>query len=127
MNQIDDVCRDVEKTITQTIQNTLNQLERDCDHIGALVDRAVEDDNSARAHNLRARGKGLGMLFLGLVLPAAVVLNFLASSLSDKMLREYLGTDGTDALKMYLVSLDGQGLRPACPLQKKILNTCLFS
>ncbi len=45
MNQIDDVCRDVEKTITQTIQTTLNQLEKDCDHIGELVDRAVDQDN----------------------------------------------------------------------------------
>lgn len=45
VNQIDDVCRDVEKTITQTIQTTLNQLEKDCDHIGELVDRAVDQDN----------------------------------------------------------------------------------
>merc|ERR1712110_48805 len=40
VNQIDDVCRDIEKTINQTIQNTLNQLERDCNEIGAKVDRA---------------------------------------------------------------------------------------
>ncbi len=49
VNQIEDVCRDVEKTINQTIQNTLNQLEKDCDHIGALVDEAVDKDNKARS------------------------------------------------------------------------------
>ena len=48
MNQIEDVCRDVEKTINQTIQTTLNQLEKDCDHIGALVDEAIETDNASK-------------------------------------------------------------------------------
>ena len=42
------MCRDVEKTINQTIQTTLNQLEKDCDHIGALVDEAIETDNASK-------------------------------------------------------------------------------
>jgi hypothetical protein len=42
------VCRDIEKTINQTIQNTLNHLERDCDEIGSKVDKAIEEDNNAR-------------------------------------------------------------------------------
>ena len=33
--------QDVEKTINQTIQNTLNTLEKDCEKIGALVDEAI--------------------------------------------------------------------------------------
>ena len=84
MNQIDDVCRDVEKTINQTIQNTLNQLERDCDDIGALVDSAIDGDNAARAYNMRASGKGLLLLFLGCTLPIALAINFLSSSFSDQ-------------------------------------------
>ena len=48
VNQIDEVCRDIEKTINQTIQNTLNHLERDCDEIGSKVDKAIEEDNNAR-------------------------------------------------------------------------------
>ena len=59
MNQIEDVCKDIEKTINQTIQNTLNHLERDCDEIGQQVDLAIATDNQARSHNLRAGGKGL--------------------------------------------------------------------
>merc|ERR1712109_46369 len=66
VNQIDDVCRDVEKTINQTIQNTLNQLERDCDNIGTKVDEAIAEDNSARSHNLWAWSRGLFYLLLGL-------------------------------------------------------------
>ncbi|XP_067864721.1 uncharacterized protein [Heterodontus francisci] len=33
VNQIQDVCTTIEKTINRTIQNTLNQLEKDCDLI----------------------------------------------------------------------------------------------
>ena len=58
VNQIEEVCKDIEKTIEQTIQNTLNHLEKDCDEIGQKVDEAIATDNSARSHNLRARGKG---------------------------------------------------------------------
>ena len=55
MNQIEDVCKDIEKTIGQTIQNTLNQLERDCDNISSLVDTAIATDNKARSHNFKAK------------------------------------------------------------------------
>ena len=104
MNQIEDVCKDIEKTINQTIQTTLNQLEKDCDEIGALVDQAVAEDNAARAYNLRASGKGFMLLFLGITLPIAMAINFFASSLSDKFLKDTLGKDGMESLKLYLVS-----------------------
>jgi len=46
VNQIEEVCKDVEKTINQTIQNTLNSLEKDCDAIETLVDEAINKDNA---------------------------------------------------------------------------------
>lgn len=58
VNQIDEVCKDIEKTINQTIQNTLNALEKDCERIASLIDKQIEDDNFAKAYNLRASGKG---------------------------------------------------------------------
>ena len=36
-NHIEEVGNEIEKTINQTVQNTLNSLERDCDHIAELV------------------------------------------------------------------------------------------
>ncbi|KAJ8414182.1 hypothetical protein AAFF_G00050520 [Aldrovandia affinis] len=33
VNQIDEVCKTIEKTINQTVQNTLNSLEKDCEAI----------------------------------------------------------------------------------------------
>lgn len=59
MNQIEEVCKDIEKTINQTIQNTLNQLERDCEQISSLVDKAIKIDDDARRHNFRAKVKFL--------------------------------------------------------------------
>merc|ERR1719412_2668481 len=73
VNQIDEVCKDIEKTINQTIQNTLNSLERDCDHIGTLVDEAITQDNQARAANLRAWLKGGCLYLLAMVLPLAIL------------------------------------------------------
>ena len=43
-NQIEEVCKDIEKTINQTIQNTLNALEKDCDSITSLIDKTIEQD-----------------------------------------------------------------------------------
>jgi len=47
MNQIDDVCKDVEKTINLTVQNTLNTLERDCEKIAELIDEKLAVDRFA--------------------------------------------------------------------------------
>jgi len=44
VNQIEEVCKEVEKTINGTIQTTLNSLERDCDLIAATVVRNIEED-----------------------------------------------------------------------------------
>lgn len=40
-NQIEDVCKTVEKTIGQTIQNTLDSLENDCQKIAEAVDEKL--------------------------------------------------------------------------------------
>merc|ERR1712113_1029746 len=69
VNQIEEVCKDIEKTINQTIQNTLNSLEKDCDTIGDLVDQAITKDNKARSHNMFAWAKGLSLFFTGILLP----------------------------------------------------------
>ena len=43
-NQIEDVCKDIEKTINQTIQNTLNKLEEDCEKIATIIDDTMQED-----------------------------------------------------------------------------------
>ena len=44
VNQIEEVCKDVEKTINQTIQTTLNKLEEDCEKIAELVEEKLQID-----------------------------------------------------------------------------------
>jgi hypothetical protein len=38
------VCKEIEKTINQTIQNTLNTLEKDCQNISTLIDKKLKED-----------------------------------------------------------------------------------
>jgi len=47
MNQIDEVCKDIEKTINLTVQNTLNTLERDCDSVAEMIDSKLATDRFA--------------------------------------------------------------------------------
>jgi hypothetical protein len=44
VNQIEDVCKIVEKTIKQTIQNTLNSLEKDSDVIITKINSILKKD-----------------------------------------------------------------------------------
>ena len=105
VNQIEDVCKDIEKTINQTIQNTLNTLEKDCEKIAQLVDKQIEDDNAAKAYNLRASGKGVLFSMLGLTIPVMLIVNFLASNASRELLLSSLGQSGVDLLHLYLSPL----------------------
>jgi len=104
VNQIEEVCKDIEKTINQTIQNTLNALEKDCERIATLIDQQIQDDNSAKAYNLRASGKGLVFSFLGFLIPLLLTVNFLVSNTSKDFLSSVIGVEGTDLLHRYLVS-----------------------
>ncbi|KAI8489006.1 hypothetical protein Bbelb_332300 [Branchiostoma belcheri] len=107
VNQIEEICKQVEKTINQTVQNTLNTLERDCEQIADIIDRRLEDDRSASSYNLRARGKGALFGFLGFILPLVLLVNFLASSVSTELLKSLLGKAGAEALQVYMAPVAG--------------------
>jgi len=101
VNQIDEVCKDIEKTIQQTIQNTLNSLERDCDHIGTLVDEAIAKDNKARASNFKAYVRG-GFLYLAfLSLPLALLLTLVLGLAGEKLVRDMVGKQGAELITLY--------------------------
>jgi len=65
VNQIEGVCQDVERTINQTVQNTLNILERDCETVTVLIEKSLEQDSEDRGFNFRKwrRGKNNLVLF----------------------------------------------------------------
>lgn len=113
VNQIEEVCKDIEKTINQTIQNTLNTLEKDCLRIAELVDEKLENDSLAASRNLRARCKSSLFCSLGLLLPVILAINFLATSASRDIVQSMLGRPGAESLYLYLGPL--QSLWKAIP------------
>ncbi|KAG5263220.1 hypothetical protein AALO_G00283910 [Alosa alosa] len=79
VNQIEEVCRTVERTINQTVQNTLNSLEKDCELITEAITDTLNNDRQCSVENRRARW-----------------------SLSKEVLDIALGPDGTRALAHHL-------------------------
>jgi len=102
VNQIEEVCKDIEKTINQTIQNTLNSLEKDCDRIGELVDEAIARDNRARSANLTAYLRGGILYLITFSIPVLLLIHLAAGFVTNRFLEDTLGKDGTEALKLYL-------------------------
>jgi hypothetical protein len=64
VNQIEGVCQDIERTINQTVQNTLNILERDCETLTALIEKRLEQDSEDRGFNFRKWRRGQNNLVL---------------------------------------------------------------
>lgn len=101
VNQIEEVCKDIEKTINQTIQNTLNSLEKDCDRIGVLVDEAIAQDNLARNGNIKAYMKGGLLYLLTITLPLALLLTMLLSLVDRGRVADLVGDQTADLLTLY--------------------------
>jgi len=100
-NQIEEVCKEVERTINQTIQNTLNSLERDCDNISQLVDEKLTADSLQGSKNLRARARGMCYGMLGMLLPLVLLVTFLIHS-SHAVMQAALGDKLMVTLDVYL-------------------------
>merc|ERR1712048_935938 len=83
-------------TINQTIQNTLNSLEKDCDSIEHLVDEAINKDNATRSANIKAWLKGGCLYLLALSLPLAMM---------EGLLTDLMGKELTDLMKWYTLPI----------------------
>ena len=99
-NQIEEVCKDIEKTINQTIQNTLNSLEKDCDQIANIVEDKLQKDIVVASNNLRAKFRGAAFGFIGMLLPLLLLATYLVSTKSSMV--KVLGEDMLATLSLYL-------------------------
>ncbi|VDI42865.1 Hypothetical predicted protein [Mytilus galloprovincialis] len=99
-NQIEEVCKDIEKTINQTIQTTLNSLEKDCDQIAELVEDKLEKDSVTASVNLRAKFRGALFGFIGMLLPLILLATYLVSTKSEVV--KVLGEDILATMSLYL-------------------------
>uniref|UniRef100_A0AAQ5ZP90 Dynamin N-terminal domain-containing protein n=1 Tax=Amphiprion ocellaris TaxID=80972 RepID=A0AAQ5ZP90_AMPOC len=100
VNQIEEVCRTVEKTINQTVQTTLNSLEKDCE----LISERIILSNTLIS-NRRARCKSCFLTLLGFSIPMALMAILVLGALSKELLEMALGPQGTEALSLYLQQL----------------------
>lgn len=101
VNQIDEVCKEIEKTIGATIQNTLNTLEKDCSEIADKIDYLVEQDDEAKNHNFHAATKGIAFFAIGLVFPIMYLLTFLGRYISTKALASVMGDNYAAQFQSY--------------------------
>ncbi|XP_067121334.1 uncharacterized protein [Centruroides vittatus] len=97
VNRIEEVCKEIDRTINLTIQNTLNSLEYDCERIASAIYDSIFRDEQSKRENFRASGKGILLAMLGVVLPLLFVLNFLAGNVS----RYVLGENLSEILRSY--------------------------
>ncbi|KAJ7990019.1 hypothetical protein DPEC_G00310520 [Dallia pectoralis] len=102
VNQIDEVCRTIEKTINQTVQNTLNSLEKDCELITEAIDNTLCQDRQTGVDNRRARCKGCLMALLGFCVPLILMAVLLLGSLSREVVEMALGENGKEVLTLHL-------------------------
>jgi hypothetical protein len=52
------VCREIEKTINQTVQNALNSLGRDCEKITKITNEKLAADDIAVKYNRKSTSRG---------------------------------------------------------------------
>ncbi|XP_063076708.1 uncharacterized protein si:ch211-11k18.4 [Engraulis encrasicolus] len=102
VNQIEEVCRTVEKTINQTVQNTLNALEKDCDVITNAITNTLAEDRECVLSNRRARCKGCVCGLLGFMVPLLLLLGLVLGSLSRDVMELLLGPQNTQILATHL-------------------------
>jgi ribosome biogenesis GTPase A len=98
-NQIDDVCKIVEKTIKQTIQNTLNSLEKDTDKIVDVINAKIKKDNETRSNNL---SRSLKSSFFTITAFIVFVCAFLTKLPKTTMVK-YLGKDISNQLNENII------------------------
>uniref|UniRef100_A0A3P9INI2 Uncharacterized LOC101160240 n=1 Tax=Oryzias latipes TaxID=8090 RepID=A0A3P9INI2_ORYLA len=101
VNQIEEVCRTIEKTINQTVQNTLNSLERDCELISEAITDAIHTDRLITSENRRARCKSCFLTLLGFSIPLAL----LAFLVLGTMSKELVGFKPLYAINVQVFSL----------------------
>ncbi len=128
VNQIDEVCKQIEKTIKQTIQNTLNSLEKDTEMIISQINHKLKQDewdvfcvhntnfidssnfasaypliflefSETRSMNMNRTLKSTFFIFLSFFL---FLITFL-SKLPQQTIRSVIGKDASDLIFEYMV------------------------
>jgi len=68
-NNLEHTCEQMQQTISQNVQNSLNKLEEDCGAMVVRIDELLATDAASRKHNWKAASYGYAFLLLSLHLP----------------------------------------------------------
>lgn len=79
-NQIESVCKEIDKTINQTIQNTLNKFEQDCDNVSVQIEKVLNEDRSQGHANFKATLVGWFLFTLATCLGFLLSASFISLS-----------------------------------------------
>ncbi|CAI9744319.1 Hypothetical predicted protein [Octopus vulgaris] len=101
VNQIEEVCKDIEKTINLTVQNTLNTLEKDCHDIASMIENKLVDDINSRKYNRKAIFHQIILVLFSFALPMFLLL---MSNLSEPLF-SLAGSSLKETLISYTIPL----------------------
>lgn len=100
VNQIEDVCKNIEKTIKQTIQNTLNSLEKDADAIVNNLNSKLKKDSETRSQNLNRSLKSSFFTLISILVISCIIF----SNIPASTLKNYMGNDVFNQLNNNLLT-----------------------
>ncbi|XP_016328149.1 uncharacterized protein LOC107677666 [Sinocyclocheilus anshuiensis] len=86
INQIDEVCETIEKSINQAVQKTLDQLEKDCNLIISTINHTLEQDRMNVSSNKSNRFNYFLCGVVGIFLPSLFILSFIISTFAPEEL-----------------------------------------
>lgn len=96
------MCKTIEKTITQTVQTTLNTLGRDCQKLTESIEKALQEDDETVWRNRRSRVRGCLFGLSGFLLPLFLFASALFGSIPQSVWAGLLGASGVETLELYL-------------------------
>jgi len=99
-NQIEDVCKEIEKTIKQTIQNTLNSLEKDSENIVNVINQKLKKDTETRSKNLSRSLKSSFFTITAFI----VFMCALLTKIPQKTMINYMGKEVASQLNENIIS-----------------------
>uniref|UniRef100_A0A672QP12 Uncharacterized LOC107599159 n=1 Tax=Sinocyclocheilus grahami TaxID=75366 RepID=A0A672QP12_SINGR len=91
INQIDEVCETIEKSINQAVQKTLDQLEKDCNLIISTINHTLEQDRMNVSSNKSNRFNSFLCGVGGIFLPSLFILSFIISTFAPEELDSLVG------------------------------------
>ncbi|KAL5246482.1 hypothetical protein ACHWQZ_G018636 [Mnemiopsis leidyi] len=102
VNQIEDVCRDIDKSIALTLQSILNTLDKDCDTLVDKIDETLAQDTVNGKHNVKAYGWWLLFQTLGYGMFLLLITQFIFSILSKEMLSTMTDQQTSELVFQYI-------------------------